>query len=64
MSSPSSVAATLRPNVRQKLAIEALSKSKTITHLAQEYQVSRKFVRIQSDKAKAASLSVLMALKA
>ena len=29
MSSPSSVAATLRPNVRQKLAIKALSQSKT-----------------------------------
>jgi Bacterial tandem repeat domain 1 len=54
MSSPSSVAATLRPNVRQKLAIEALSQSKTITCLAQEYQVSCKFVRIQSDKANVA----------
>jgi hypothetical protein len=31
-----------------------LSKSKPITRLAQEYQVSRKFVRVQSDKAKAA----------
>lgn len=54
MSSPSSVAATLRPEARQKLGIEALSKSKPITRLAQEYEVSRKFVRIQSDKAKAA----------
>ncbi len=54
MSSPSSVAATLRPEVRQKLGIEALSKSKPIIRIAQDYQVSRKFVRIQSDKAKAA----------
>lgn len=54
MSSSSSVAATLRPEVRQKLGIEALSKSKPITRLAQEYEVSRKFIRIQSDKAKAA----------
>ena len=54
MDSPSSVAATLRPEVRQKLEIEALSKSKPIIRVAQEYQVSRKFVRLQSDKAKAA----------
>lgn len=51
MSSSSSIAATLRPEARQKIAIEALSKSKPITHIAKEYQVSRKFVRIQSQKA-------------
>lgn len=54
MSLPSSVAATLRPEVRQKLGIEALSKSKPIIQIAQDYQVSRKFVRIQSNKAKVA----------
>lgn len=54
MSLLSSVAATLRPEVRQKLAIEALTHSKPITHIAQEYQVSRKFVRAQSEKAKVA----------
>ena len=54
MSSPSSVAATLRLEVRQKLGIKDLSQSQPITRLAQEYEVSRKFVRIQSDKAKAA----------
>ena len=51
MSSSSSIAATLRPEARQKIAIEALSKSKPITHIAKDYQVSRKFVRIQSQKA-------------
>ena len=54
MSSPSSIAATLRPEARQKIAIEALSKTKPIPHLAKEYQVSRKFVRIQRQKAKVA----------
>ena len=48
------MAATLRPEARQKIAIEALSKTKPITHLAQEYQVSRKFIRIQRQKAKVA----------
>jgi hypothetical protein len=54
MNSPSSIAATLRPEARQKIAIEALSQTKPITHLAKEYQVSRKFVRIQRQKAKVA----------
>jgi hypothetical protein len=44
MNSPSSIAATLRPEARRKIAIEALSKRKPITHLAKEYQVSRKFI--------------------
>ena len=44
MSSASSVAATLRPETRQQLAIEALAKSKPISHLAADYEVSRKFV--------------------
>ena len=52
MSSPFSIAATLRPDERQQLAIEAMAKTKPITHLAEEYQVSRKFVRAQSEKAK------------
>ncbi|MGB3574070.1 MAG: hypothetical protein WBA01_18675 [Phormidesmis sp.] len=54
MSSASSVAATLRPETRQRLAIEALSKSRPISHLATDYEVSRKFVYEQSDKAKLA----------
>ncbi|WP_240519016.1 hypothetical protein [Leptolyngbya sp. BC1307] len=52
MSSASSVAATLRPETRQQIAIEALAKSKPISHLATKYQVSRKFVYDQSDQAK------------
>ena len=54
MSSASSVAATLRPETRQQIAIDALAKSKPISHLATDYEVSRKFVYEQSDKAKLA----------
>ena len=54
MSSLSSVAATLRPDTRQQIAIEALSKTKPISHLATDYEVSRKFVYEQSNKAKLA----------
>ena len=54
MSSPSSVAATLRPDTRQQIAIEALAKTKPISHLATDYEVSRKFVYEQSEKAKLA----------
>ena len=54
MSSASSVAATLRPEIRQQIAIEALAKSKPISHLATDYEVSRKFVYEQSGKAKLA----------
>ena len=54
MSSLSSVAATLRPETRQQIAIEALAKSKPISHLATEYEVSRKFVYEQSGKAQLA----------
>jgi hypothetical protein len=52
MSSASSVAATLRPETRQQIAIEALAKSTPISHLAIEYEVSRKFIYQQSDQAK------------
>ena len=54
MSSASSVAATLRPETRQQIAIEALAKSTPISHLAADYEVSRKFVYQQSEKAKLA----------
>ena len=54
MSPASSVAATLRPETRQQIAIEALAKSKPISHLATDYEVSRKFVYQQSEKAKRA----------
>ena len=54
MSSASSVAATLRPETRQQIAIEALAKSTPISHLAADDEVSRKFVDQQSEKAKLA----------
>lgn len=54
MSSSLSVAASLPPDIRQKLAIEVLSKSKPISHLATENQVSRKFLHHQGIKAKKA----------
>jgi hypothetical protein len=41
----------LNPEQRQTLAIAALSGVQSITHLAQDYQVSRKFVYQQSDQA-------------
>ena len=37
MSSSTSVAATLSPEIRQQIAIEALAKSKPISHLASEH---------------------------
>lgn len=54
--SPSSSASVgpaqrLLPPQRQALAIAALAKTRPITHLAQDYQVSRKFVYQQADKA-------------
>jgi hypothetical protein len=49
MSSPSSVAATLRPEVRQKSGIEALSKSKPIT-LLQFFLNHRQFMRSECEE--------------
>jgi hypothetical protein len=54
MSLPISVASTLPPETRQQIAIEALAKSKPISHLAADHQVSRKFVYQQGHKAKLA----------
>jgi len=54
MSLPISVASTLPPETRQQIAIEALAKSKPISHLAADHQVSRKFVHQQGHKAKLA----------
>ena len=50
MSSASSVAATLRSETRQQIAIEALAKTKPIRHLATTYEVSRKFIYQQARK--------------
>ncbi len=54
MSPSLSVAANLPPDMRQKLAIEVLAKSKPISHLATENKVSRKFLHLQGLKAKQA----------
>jgi hypothetical protein len=51
MSSASSVAASLPAEIRKDIAIRVLSKSKPISHLAAEHQVSRKFVYQQGHKA-------------
>jgi len=44
----------LGPKDRQGIAVEALAGTQTITRLAQEHEVSRKFVRQQADKAEQA----------
>lgn len=47
-------AKSLAPTQRQELALEALAGGPTVTHLAEEYQVSRKFVYQQTAKAQQA----------
>ncbi|MEL7475868.1 MAG: hypothetical protein AAGJ55_06515 [Cyanobacteria bacterium J06555_12] len=54
MKSAPSVAASLCPEVRQDIAIQALSKSEPVSHLAADFQVSRKFVYQQAHKARQA----------
>jgi len=54
MSPSLSVAASLPPDIRSQLAIEVLTKSKPVSHLATENQVSRKFLHLQGLKAKKA----------
>ena len=44
----------LEPHRRQELAVAALAGARPVTHLAQDYQVSRKFVYHQADKAEQA----------
>jgi hypothetical protein len=51
MSQPKSVAASLPAAIRKSLAIEVLSKTEPITHLAIQHQVSRKFLYQQGQKA-------------
>lgn len=51
MNPASSVAACLPSDVRQDIAIQALSKSAPVSHLAAAYQVSRKFVYQQAHQA-------------
>ena len=45
------VAATLSPTTRQHLALEMLSQPESVTRLAQEHHVSRKFLYQQKEKA-------------
>ena len=54
MSPNLSVAASLSPSARQKLGIGMVAKTKPVSQLAAEHQVSRKFVYQQGQKAKAA----------
>lgn len=54
MNQPPSVAASLPPTTRKSLAIEVLSKTKPVSHLAIQHQVSRKFLYQQRQKAEEA----------
>ena len=49
-----SIAASLSPEIRKDIALEVLTQSQPITHLANEHQVSRKFIYEQGDKAQQA----------
>jgi len=54
VNSVSSVAASLPPDIRQDIAIQVLSKSKPVSQVAAEHQVSRKFIYQQGHKAQLA----------
>ena len=54
MSPNLSVAASLPPDIRKVIAIQALSKSEPVSHLSAKHQVSRKFVYQQGHKAQQA----------
>jgi len=54
MSPALSVAANLSPTVRKDIGIQVLSRSLPISQLADQHQVSRKFVYQQGDKAQQA----------
>ena len=51
---PSCPAQELSPDQRQRLALDALAGTQPIAHMAQEHDVSRKFVYQQADKAQQA----------
>ena len=51
---PACPAQLLEPHQRQQLAVAALAGARPVTYLAQDYQVSRKFVYQQADKAEQA----------
>ena len=54
MNAAPSVAASLSPEALQTIAIQALSNSQPVSHLADELQVSRKFVYQQANQAQEA----------
>ncbi|MBE7384600.1 MAG: hypothetical protein F6J95_024695 [Leptolyngbya sp. SIO1E4] len=54
MSLSPSVAASLPPDIRKAIAIQVLSRSEPVSYLADQHQVSRKFVYQQEQKAQQA----------
>ena len=54
MSPSPSVAASLPPDIRKDIAIQVLSRSEPVSHLAEQHQVSRKFIYQQGQKAQQA----------
>ena len=54
MSPVLSIAASLSPATRQEIGIKAVARTVPISHLADQHQVSRKFVYQQGDKAQQA----------
>ena len=54
MSPISSVAASLSPNIRKDIAIQVLSRAEPVSHLADQHEVSRKFIYQQGQKAQQA----------
>jgi len=54
MSPALSIAASLSPATRQEIGIQAVARTVPISHLADQHQVSRKFVYYQGDKAQQA----------
>ena len=55
MSPSLSVATSLSPNIRQDIGIQVLSGAEPISHLADQHQVSRKFIYQQEHKAQQAT---------
>ncbi|WP_205879178.1 hypothetical protein [Leptolyngbya sp. BC1307] len=51
MSPALSIAASLSPDIRQDIGIQVLSRSQPVSHLADQHQVSRKFIYQQGDRA-------------
>ncbi|MGB3292919.1 MAG: hypothetical protein WBB01_08040 [Phormidesmis sp.] len=54
MSPALSIATSLSPDIRQDIGIQVLSRSQPVSHLANQHQVSRKFIYQQGNKAQQA----------